>query len=132
MRVPGLVVSPLVTPRSVCHEILDHTSILQFLAEKFTPGRPYSAAVDVRRRSGIASVSDALDRTAPRQEIPIAPDFAIAVTVPLGENRAPVTPLEATFEQAAFDMVSKFPKPTAQKYPEVSHWVLSQQDRPHA
>ena len=28
-------------------------------------------------------------------------------------------------------MVRKFPKPTAQKYPEVSQWVLTQQDRPH-
>jgi hypothetical protein len=27
--------------------------------------------------------------------------------------------------------VRKFPKPTAQKYPEVSQWVLVQQDRPH-
>jgi hypothetical protein len=53
------------------------------------------------------------------------------VTVPLGENKAPVTPLEATFEEAAFEMVKRFPKPTAQKYPEVTHWVLSQQDRPH-
>ena len=131
VRVPGLVVSPLVSAMGVCHEIFDHTSVLQFLAEKFTPGQPYSAAVDARARNGIASVSAALDLAAPRADIPIAPDFAIALTIPLGENRAPVTPLETTFEEAAFEMVKKFPKPTAQKYPEVSHWVLTQQDRPH-
>jgi phospholipase C len=131
VRVPGLVVSPLVTSKRVCHDVLDHTSILQFLAEKFTPGRAYSAAVDARRQQGVGSVSAALDRARPRKAIPAAPDFSIQVTVPIGENRAPVTPLEATFEEAALEMVRRFPKPTAQKYPEVTHWVLSQQDRPH-
>ena len=72
-----------------------------------------------------------LDRTAPRPDIPVAPDFSITVAMPLGENRPPVTPLETTFEEAAVDMVRKFPKPTAQKYPEVSQWVLTQEDRPH-
>jgi phospholipase C len=87
--VPGLVVSPLVSPKSVCHEVLDHTSALQFLAEKFTPGTPYSAAVEARRKQGVKSVSAAPDRDAPRADVPPAPDFAIQVTVPLGENKAP-------------------------------------------
>ena len=111
--------------------MLDHTSVLQLLAEKFTPGTPYSPAVETRRQSGIASVSAVLDLSAPRADLPVAPDFSITVAMPLGENRPPVTPLETTFEEAALDMVRKFPKPTAQKYPEVSHWVLTQQDRPH-
>lgn len=131
VRVPGLVVSPLVSPKRVSHEILDHTSVLQLLAEKFTPGIPFSPAVETRRQSGIASVSAVLDLAAPRADVPIAPDFSITVEMPLGENRPPATPLEGTFEEAAFDMVRKFPKPTAQKYPEVSHWVLTQEDRPH-
>jgi phospholipase C len=131
VRVPGLVISPLVSAKHVSHAVLDHTSVLQLLAEKFTPGRPYSPAVETRRQGGIASVSAVLDRTGPRPDMPVAPDFSVEITVPLGANRAPVTPLEATFEEAAFDMVRKFPKPTAQKYPEVSHWVLTQQDRPH-
>jgi len=131
VRVPALVVSPLVSAKGVCHTVLDHTSVLQFLAEKFTPGIPYSPAVDARAKSGIASVSAALDLAAPRTDIPIAPDFTISVEVPLGANRPPVTSLEETFEQVAFDMVKQFPKDTAQKYPAVSQWVLTQQDRPH-
>jgi phospholipase C len=131
LRVPGLVVSPLVSPMRVAHELLDHTSVLQLLAEKFTPGTPFSPAVEKRRQSGIASVSAVLDLAAPRADLPLAPDFSIRLDMPLGENRPPVTPLEGTFEEAAWDMVRKFPKPTAQKYPEVSHWVLTQRDRPH-
>jgi phospholipase C len=131
VRVPALVVSPLVSAGSVCHAVLDHTSVLQFLAEKFTPGRPYSSAVDARARSGISSVSAALDLAAPRLDVPVAPEFTISIAVPLGENRAPVTPLEQTFEEVAKDMVAKFPKQTAQKYAAVSDWVLAQRDRPH-
>ncbi len=132
VRVPGLVVSPLVSAKSVCHEVLDHTSILQFLAEKFTPGTPYSAAVDARRESGVNSVSVALDLEVPRAEIPPAPSFTVLLAVPLGMNTAPLTPLEVTFEEAAFEMVRNNPKLTAQKYPEVTHWVLSQKNSPHA
>lgn len=131
VRVPGFVVSPLVSAKNVCTTLLDHTSVLQFLAEKFTPGIPYSAPVDERRKQGVGSVSAALNLAAPRKVIPVAPDFAPVVTVTLGENLAPVTPLEATFEEAAKEMVKRDPKATAQKYPEVSHWVLSQQERPH-
>jgi phospholipase C len=131
VRVPGLVVSPLVSPKHVSHTVLDHTSVLQLLAEKFTPGTPYSPAVETRRQAGVGSVSAVLDLSVPRPDLPIAPDFSIKLEMSLGENRPPVTPLETTFEEAALDMVRKFPKPTAQKYPEVSHWVLTQRDRPY-
>jgi phospholipase C len=131
VRVPGLVVSPLVGAKSVCHEILDHTSVLQFLAEKFTPGKPYSPAVKARQQSGVGSLSAALTLPVPRKVIPPAPEFTVMVAVPMGENTAPQTALEATFEEAAFEMVKRYPKVTAQKYPEVTHWVLSQKDRPH-
>lgn len=131
VRVPGMVISPLVSPKSVYHETLDHTSVLQLLAEKFTPGKPYSASVEARRKQGIGSVSAVLDRATPRGDTPPAPNFAVSASVPLGDNRPPATALELTFEEAARDMVDKFPKSTAQKYPEVSHWVLTQKDRPH-
>src|SRR5205085_9601961 len=45
MRVPGFVVSPFVNAARVYHKNLDHTSILQFLAEWLTQGTPYSPAV---------------------------------------------------------------------------------------
>jgi phospholipase C len=127
VRVPALVASPLVSPQSVCSHVFDHTSVLQLLAEKFTPGNSYSEAVGERAAQGITSASAVLDLSAPRADIPRAPDFTVLVAAPLGDQAPPATALELTFEQAAFEIVSKFPKPTAQKYPEVSHWVLTQQ-----
>ena len=41
-RIPGLLLSPFVPPGSVCSATLDHTSVLQLLAEKFTPDSVYS------------------------------------------------------------------------------------------
>jgi phospholipase C len=131
IRVPGLVVSPLVKPKQVYHDTLDHTSVLQLLAEKFTPGKPYSASVETRRTQGIHSVSAVLSPTIQQAKAPVAPNFSLQISVPLGNNGPASTPIEATFEQAAHDMVDKFPKETAQKYPAVSHWVLSQKQRPH-
>ncbi|HZP59883.1 MAG TPA: alkaline phosphatase family protein, partial [Opitutaceae bacterium] len=68
VRVPGFVVSPLVEPGAVFHGVLDHTSVLKFIADKFTPGQPYSDAVGQRP---VASVTDVLTRTSPRADIPL-------------------------------------------------------------
>jgi phospholipase C len=57
LRVPGIVVSPFVRPASLCEEILDHTSILKFLGEKFNGGR-YTDLVDNR---AVQSASSTLD-----------------------------------------------------------------------
>jgi phospholipase C len=57
VRVPGIVVSPFVRTASLCEEILDHTSILKFLGEKFDAGR-YTDLVDNR---AVESASAALD-----------------------------------------------------------------------
>src|SRR5579885_2998667 len=60
VRVPGILVSPYVDRGSVCTALFDHTSVLQFLAELFTPGVPYSAEVEDRKSKGIKSISVAL------------------------------------------------------------------------
>ena len=57
VRVPGIVVSPFVQPASLCEGLLDHTSILKFLGEKFNGGR-YTDLVDNR---AVQSASVALD-----------------------------------------------------------------------
>jgi hypothetical protein len=36
--------------------------------------------------------------------------------------------MQLAFAAAANSMVQNFPKETAQKYPEISHWVLTQTD----
>jgi phospholipase C len=49
VRVPGFVISPHIQPGQVFPGNLDHTSILQLLADRFNPGKDYSAAVGARQ-----------------------------------------------------------------------------------
>jgi phospholipase C len=50
VRVPAFVVSPYVTPGKPFHGKLDHTSVLQLLADALTPGQHYSPAVTARQK----------------------------------------------------------------------------------
>lgn len=127
VRIPGLVISPLVLQKTVFSDILDHTSILQFIAEKFAPNAGgYSPSVEERRKSGIGSISKVLNLTNPRTDLPIIPE----VKYPGEPRQLPLalskTPMQQAFEDAAKHMVEKYPRQTAQRYPELSHWVLTQ------
>ena len=66
VRVPGIVVSPFVRPGQVYRGVLDHTSILKFLGDKFGSGS-YSSIVDSRQVGSLAEVldEDLLASTAP-------------------------------------------------------------------
>jgi phospholipase C len=112
-RIPGIVVSPLVEPGSVCHSTLDHTAVLQFLAEKFTPGKPYSPSVENRKNAGIASLSETLTRDTARTA-PQAPVDNISAT--------PQPGMASAFEQATNEMMQQEPEKTRQKYPELFQW----------
>jgi phospholipase C len=57
VRVPGIVVSPFVQPGSLCEQLLDHTSILKFLGEKFNGGR-FTDLVDNRPVQSASVVLD--------------------------------------------------------------------------
>jgi phospholipase C len=122
-RVPAIVVSPLVDRGSVCSALFDHTSVLQLLAELFTPGNPYSAEVDERREQGISSLSAALG-DAPRADIPMAPSDPIQVASALGGGvkLRPVNALQASFELAASQLMASEPAITGKKYPDLFHW----------
>lgn len=122
-RIPGIIISPFVKRGSICHTVLDHTSVLQFLAEKFTPGRPYSPAVDVRKKQGIASISVALNNETPWTPPP-APSQPINVASALGENIStqPTSTMGQSFEVAAQELIAKEPGGVAVKYPELFQW----------
>jgi phospholipase C len=77
VRVPAIVISPLVSPGAIYSQPLDHTSILKFLGQKFGGGK-YGPGVD--DREGVGSVLDVLDMNAPRQVIPLAPDASVIPT----------------------------------------------------
>jgi phospholipase C len=125
VRVPALVVSPLVEPRSVYHGNLDHTSMLQLLAEKFAPETAgYSDAVNARRDGdpAITSVSAALNRPAPRADIPRAPAGAIRVVADLLTVDESVTPNQRMFVATIEALLAERPDAAVQKYAEISHW----------
>ncbi len=122
-RVPGVIVSPFVGAGVVCDALFDHTSVLQFLAELFTPGKPYSSAVDERRQQGIRSLSVALG-TAARTDVPAVPSDPITVDSALGAGiRAkPENGLQASFELAASQLIMSNPSVAGKKYPDLFHW----------
>jgi phospholipase C len=128
VRVPALVVSPLVAARHVYSGPLDHTSVLQFLAERFSPDEGgYSTDVDQRRAQGITSVSEVLNLSTPRPVIPAAPREQIQSVALLGPGPPEKTPSQRAFENAALAMIRSYPHETAQKHPELWHWYLTTQ-----
>jgi phospholipase C len=71
VRIPGIVVSPLVEAGSRYHGLLDHTSILQLIVDRF--GTPADLAffgeAAVRKNNGVNSLASALTRTTPRSDV---------------------------------------------------------------
>ena len=123
VRIPGIIVSPYVDRGSVCRDLFDHTSVLQFLAEVFTPGIPYSGEVEERKSKGIKSGSVALGDT-PRSDVPAAPSQSIYVESALGGGVRirPANDLQASFELAAEKLMTAYPDASAKKYPDLFQW----------
>jgi phospholipase C len=69
VRTPAYLISPFVQAGAVSHNLLDHTSVLKLLGEKFNSGS-YSPTVDSRP---IGSVSHVLDFSSPLLNPPAAP-----------------------------------------------------------
>ncbi len=114
LRVPAIVAGPY-APRGVSHVPLDHTSILQLLAERFgSAGEHYSADVQDRQRQGIHSVSEVLEAAASNtRPCRFAP--------PANPAAPPAHPsdLRAAFDTALHTLVSKHPTEALRKYPEL-------------
>jgi phospholipase C len=62
VRVPALLISPHVAAGVPFTGALDHTSFLQLLADRFTPGKPYSPDI-APRQAALARIADALTGT---------------------------------------------------------------------
>ncbi len=123
VRVPAIVISPFVARGLPKHEILDNTSILQFVAERFgSPGEPYSPSVDARRQAGIMSITALLDEGPPRDNIPAAPSAPIVVTTSLTTTRDVETDQQKAFAAAIEEFASSHGPDVLAKFPEVTHW----------
>jgi phospholipase C len=123
VRVPGIVASPYVEPGSVSHELFDHTSVLQLLAEIFTPGLPFSPDVEQRRQQGIHSLSVVL-QDKPSVNVPTVPAQPIPVETQLGAGvrLRPENSLQASFELAVTRLKDSNPKEFGEKYPDLFLW----------
>ena len=123
VRIPGLLVSPWVKRGQTSSLVFDHTSVLQLLAEKFTPGKTYSASVENRRKQGINSLSAALTDTKDATATPV-PQQSITVKSMLGDtiHISPDGSMGQAFEQATLDMMRQLPEETKATYPELLQW----------
>ena len=101
VRTPAFIISPFVQAGSVSHNLLDHTSVLKLLAERFGGGS-HSPQVDHRP---VGSISHLLDFTNPVIPAPAPPVMdaylASRPTAPPGV----VTPPTDTALQQAFSNV---------------------------
>ena len=70
VRIPNYVISPFVRAGSVHHNLLDHTSVLKLIGERFGTNASYSTLVDARP---VESLSSVFDFGVPPKEPPSAP-----------------------------------------------------------
>ncbi|MGH7022461.1 MAG: alkaline phosphatase family protein [Caulobacteraceae bacterium] len=91
IRVPAFVISPQVSPGRVFNRNLDHTSILQLLADKITPANGYSVAVNARQ-GNVDRLANTLDPADPAPRTPIIPADLMA-KIEADAAGAPASPL---------------------------------------
>lgn len=77
VRVPALLVSPLVAQGSVCHDLLDHTSIIKTILQRFCQGADGVLPDMGARVAAAAGLGTALSLTQPRPA-PVVPDSVSA------------------------------------------------------
>jgi phospholipase C len=111
VRVPALIISPWVRPRSVYHGLLDHTSILKFIAWKFGGGK-YSPAVDQR---GVGDMTEIFDAEAPRNLIPYPPMNQSGFT----PENGPVDKISDGMKQALAKMKAEYPEALRKRFPDL-------------
>lgn len=122
-RIPGIIISPFVKPGSVNHEWFDHTSVLQLLAEIFTPDKTYSSTVESRKKSGIKSINNALVNEIVLNP-PLAPTVPLNVQTALGKSIAvaPQSDMQLSFDQATTQLLTSNPAEMTNKFPELIQW----------
>jgi phospholipase C len=118
-RVPTILAGPF-APAGVNKTVLDNTSILQLLAERFgSPGEPYSAEVSGRQQQGIGSVSAVLSTSGANAAV--ANIHATPVAVPSVGAQAPQgsSAMHQCFDTATRAFVAQHQAEALAKYPEL-------------
>ena len=117
LRVPVLLVSPLVGEGTVFSEQLDHTSVLELIAERFGDGGGYSDTVSARQ-AAMGRISNALldePRAGRAPALPPRPRAAgpMAAAAPHAPS-APQTPNAAAIDAVMREMAVEHPELVAQ------------------
>ncbi len=118
VRVPAGVISPFVKPGFTDHTLLDHTSILKLIGEKFGQNGSYSPLVDGR---AVNSVSAVLNSDNPISDSPAAPPvdqyLAKRPPPPAGATVPPQdTNLQKAFSNAIVNMKQQGAGPDHKKF----------------
>jgi phospholipase C len=117
VRVPAFVVSPHVARGQPFHGKLDHTSVLRLLADRFTPGKPYSPSVAARQKE-LAPLSDILIPPPVVVRTPAVPSdvhsmafagSAVAPVAPAGPDAPRETETAEAFHQLALKLARERP-----------------------
>ncbi len=110
VRVPAFVISPFVEPGAVFNPVLDHTSILKFIGQKFGQNGRYSAIVDERDVGSVLDVLNAPDLERPAPPIPSLNAYLEREATRAGfvPEAAPATTLQHGF-QGALDAIRARP-----------------------
>lgn len=133
-RVPAIIVSPMVTSRHVYSGNMDHTSILQFIAEMFDPNEFYSQTVNDRKNNHedkIQSVSKVLNRDTPRirkQVVIPDPIHSVAMFDETATPEKDKTELRRMFEEAAVKLMDTHTDKTKVKVPKLWEWRLTRHE----
>lgn len=114
-RLPVVVCGPF-APRGAAHELLDNTSILQLIAERFGNGETYSSEVAERALQGVRSVSTILDAGADNTQVLSPPAVANAAQVQPSARSA----IYDGFVVGGRDLVAQDPS-ILDKYPELAN-----------
>jgi phospholipase C len=100
IRVPALVISPYAAKRSVCHETLDHSSLLQLVVERFGAAGDLTFFGDAARRKeegNVSSVLTALSNDKRADIIPLPTPILRRNTQPPARAHVAQTPEEHLF-----------------------------------
>ncbi len=115
-RVPAIVAGRFAR-KGVAHELLDNTSILQMLADRFgEPGESYSPEVAGRLHQGIQTLTKVLTDTGESSAIQLP---AMPALKPLPTTRTARSPLTQAFDNAAKRLVAQHGIEALAKFPEL-------------
>ncbi|CAH9017645.1 alkaline phosphatase family protein [Candidatus Nitrosacidococcus sp. I8] len=122
-RVPALFVSPWIPSNKVYKGLMDHTSILQFLSEKFAGTPDYNDEVKRRKELGIQSASQVLtsDIISPRIDVSLPPQDTIHKSSLIPSIISPNTDSQHTFFSAAKRLLDHDYQRAIKKFPGLSY-----------